>query len=107
MSYELFIHSDRVVLSISLQLPDGVTEEQRQAMLEAAQERARKKPAKGASETEVLWYPGYSNYFWWTATYPLDGDIKGKDLSKYYHEFVYKYSKDRDKDLRKIIKKHT
>ena len=107
VAYEIFSYGDRLVFSISLKMPDGLSDSQRAAILAAAQEKAEDKPAKDASETEVLWYPGYSNYLWWRATYPLDGDMKGKDLAKYYHEFVYKYGKDRDKDLRKIVDKNT
>ncbi len=106
-AYEVFNYGDRVVLSISREVPDGATDAQRAKVLEEAGKLVSKKPAKGATETQVLWYPGYSNYLWLKATYNLDGQIRGKDFSSNYTKFVRDYAAEMDKKLAKIIKKQT
>jgi hypothetical protein len=104
-AYEVFNYGNRVVLSISTETPDNATDAQRSKVLEEAGKLVSKKAAKGAAETEVLWYPGYSNCLWLRATYPLDGEIKGKDFSKNHKEFIHNYAKEMDKKLVKIIDK--
>jgi hypothetical protein len=89
------------------QMPDGINESQREKVLNKATELVAKKGAKGASATEVLWYPGYSNYLWLKASYPLDGEIKGKQFKEEYHDFMNKYAKDMHKKLEKIVKKNS
>ncbi len=106
-AYEIFNYGDRVVLSISREVPDGATDSQRAKILEEAAKLVSKKPAKGASETQVQWYPGYSNYLWLTATYNLDGEIKGKDFSSSYTKFVRDYAAEMNKKMAKIIDKQT
>ena len=99
--YEIFNYGDRVVFSITKKIPKEASDAQKGKIMEEAGREVAKKQAKGASDTQVTLY---KTSIWLKASYVLDGNIKGKDFSKFHKEFVHNYAKDMDKKLGNIIK---
>lgn len=84
----------------------GETEAKWAEITEEVQALVNDMPAKKSSGMEVMRYPGYENYVWIKASYTLDGGIKGKDLNKQYHDFVYNYSEKLYNKIYKIMEDH-
>jgi hypothetical protein len=98
--------ADRVVFSYYYELSEDLNDGEREKLLSKVSEWVDDHDARDAESMETLWYPGYgTTYLWVTATYPLNGTIKGEKLGEAYWDFKTDYTVDLEKEVVKQIER--